>query len=367
MIKKIEPIKDFTLKYPLEKIAYIEDILFFDIETTGFTANSAYLYMIGCAYNASGEWYTIQWLAESYEEEQQVVEAFVSFARTYAVFIHFNGNNFDIPFIIKKLEKYNIDFDFTGYDGVDIYRRVSPYKYFLKLPNCKLKTIEEYLGCNREDELSGRDLINVYHEYVKDKDEEKGKLLLLHNHDDLKGMLEILPILGVYDMFNTLPAIHKVAINHYKDHHLAEKKELFMCLDLATPLPAPISANARSCFFKGEENYITLRVPVYEGELKYFYSNYKDYYYLPNEDVALHKSVSSFIDKDYRIPATAATCYTRKESRYLPQWSEQFVPFFKKEFKGHELFFEITDELKRDKDAFSKYALMVINMIASDY
>ena len=35
------------LGYPLEKIAPIDKILFLDIETTGFTAKSSSLYMIG--------------------------------------------------------------------------------------------------------------------------------------------------------------------------------------------------------------------------------------------------------------------------------------------------------------------------------
>ena len=61
-----ETIENFRISYPLEKLAPLERILFLDIETTGFTARSSYLYLIGCAYYQSGKWHTIQWLAENY-------------------------------------------------------------------------------------------------------------------------------------------------------------------------------------------------------------------------------------------------------------------------------------------------------------
>ena len=56
-------------------------------------------------------------------------------------------------------------------------------------------------------------------------------------------------------------------------------------------------------------------------------------FYLPEEDMAIHKSIASFVDKDYREQATAANCYTRKFSLYLPQWEVLVEPFFKREYK----------------------------------
>ena len=104
-------------------------------------------------------------------------------------------------------------------------------------------------------------------------------------------------------------------------------------------------------------------MPIYEEELKYFYTNYKDYYYLPAEDLALHKSVGSFVDKEYRMQATAATCYTRKTGDYLPQWEFLFEPFFKREYDSKSLFFELTDSFKENREAFSRYASHILSMM----
>ena len=101
--------------------------------------------------------------------------------------------------------------------------------------------------------------------------------------------------------------------------------------------------------------------------MKYFYSNYKDYYYLPEEDVALHKSVASFVDKEHRTQATAATCYTRKYATYLPQWDIFMEPFFKRDYKSKELFFELTEEMKTDRDFFSRYAQYLLGRMAKTY
>uniref|UniRef100_UPI004057891D ribonuclease H-like domain-containing protein n=1 Tax=Acetatifactor sp. TaxID=1872090 RepID=UPI004057891D len=362
-----ETLDNFSIAYPLENIAPLERILFLDIETTGFTAKSSYLYLIGCAYFQAGKWHTIQWMAETYEQEADILAAFFEFAKLYKYLIHFNGNNFDLPFISQKCEQLSLPYNFDQFTGLDLYKRVAPYKFFLKLPNCKQKTLEQYLGINRKDVFTGGELIGIYHDYIKSPTEFSEKALFLHNADDIKGMLETLPMLAYYDMFNGNVRAKKVQANHYKDINGNRRKELLITLSLTTPLPKSVSASANNCYFKGEDATATLKIPIYEEELKYFYSNYKDYYYLPAEDVALHKSVAGFVDKEHRLPAVASTCYTRKFSCYLPQWEIVFEPFFKRDYITKELFFELTDEMKKDREAFCKYANHVLSMIAVTY
>ena len=101
---------DIHLPYPLDREAPLSKILFMDIETTGFTARNSILYLIGCAFFENGQWYTIQWLATSGEEEKEVIQAFFSFASDYTHLIHFNGNNFDLPFILQKCTRYGLPF-----------------------------------------------------------------------------------------------------------------------------------------------------------------------------------------------------------------------------------------------------------------
>ena len=360
-------LENFQIQYPLEQILDPENALFIDIETTGFSAKTSQIYLIGCAYFADKKWHIIQWFAEKYAEEADIITAFFQFAAHFKYLIHFNGNTFDLPFIDQKCKQYSLPYTFDHFEGLDIYKRITPYKYFLKLPNCKQKTIEGFLGIQREDIFSGGELIQLYHDYVKLPGSYVEKTLLLHNSDDVKGMLEILPILSYYDLFHGQVKARKVQANYYKDLEGIRRQELIMTLSFPVPLPQEISVSANQCYFKGIGAEGQLKVPIYEEELKYFYANYKDYYYLPAEDVALHKSVAGFVDKEHRMKATAATCYTRKISQYLPQWDYIVEPFFKREYRSKDLFFEVTDELKKDQDTFTKYANHVLDMLSDKY
>ena len=357
-------LNNFNLNYPLENLHKLEDILFIDIETTGFLSSSSSIYMIGTAYYHDNNWCIKQFFANSIEEEELILKSFFEFSKNYSFIIHYNGNTFDLPFIKAKADKYGLEDVLESKDGIDIYRRIMPYKNLLKLPDCKLKTIEGFLGLNREDRYTGGELITVYNDFITSHDYDLYHTLLLHNSDDMKGMLSILPILAYYDLFNDELLASKVSANYYKDHNGIDKKELIISININNSLPVPISFMGQACYFKAEESKGTLVIPIYEEELKYFYANYKDYYYLPLEDTALHKSIASFVDKEYRTNATAHNCYTRKVGAFLPQWSVFVEPFFKRDYDSTDLFFELTDDIKQNRKLFSEYISHVINKIA---
>ena len=71
---------NFKLEYPLENLASLDQILFLDIETTGFLAASSTLYLIGCAYYTEGNWIIRQWFAQTPDEEAELLKAFFDFS-----------------------------------------------------------------------------------------------------------------------------------------------------------------------------------------------------------------------------------------------------------------------------------------------
>ena len=52
-------LNNFILKYPIERLAPLDQILFLDIETTGLSADNSQLYLIGCAFYKEGNWQTV--------------------------------------------------------------------------------------------------------------------------------------------------------------------------------------------------------------------------------------------------------------------------------------------------------------------
>ena len=360
-------LKHTKTEYDLSLITCPDTALFIDIETTGLSSKTASIYLIGAVFFKDNTWNAIQWFAATPQEETDILHAFFEFASNYSTLIHFNGNQFDLPFIKGRCDILSLDYPLDAFEGIDIYKRVSLCKHFLQLPNCKQISIEKFLHIKRDDKYSGGELISVYQEYISHPTKQNEEILLLHNEEDLKGMLKILPILSYCDIFNKPVRATKVQANYYRDLNGKKQQELIIRLKLTSAVPIPISYHANDCYVTAEENHAALRVPVYTEELKYFYTNYKEYYYLPLEDVAMHKSVASFVDKDHRIPATAATCYTRKYSSYLPMWDYILEPFFKREYKSPLLFVELTDDFKTDRDAFSKYASHILEMLGKSH
>ena len=103
---------------------------------------------------------------------------------------------------------------------------------------------------------------------------------------------------------------------------------------------------------------------MYEGTLKYFFDNYKDYYYLPAEDVAILKEVAASVDKAHRKNATASTCYTKKDSIFLPQYQIIAEPAFYKQRKDKISYFELTDAFIDSNQILRQYIDHVLNLMS---
>lgn len=356
---------DFTISYPLETIAPPDKLAFLDIETTGLAAKNSSIYLIGAAYYTEGTWNIIQWFATEYTEEKEILKEFHAFAERYEHFIHFNGNTFDLPFIKQRGAQYGIPFDFSNYGGTDIYKRTAPYKSMLRLEHCRQKDIEVFLGIQRKDPFHGGELTDVYKKYIQSPDDITFRALTQHNDEDIQGMLSITPILAYHDLFHNPVKARQAQANYYTDINGIKKQELFIRINHPAALPVPLSLNNNGCYYSGDGKSGALRIPLYEEEMKYFYTNYKDYYYLPAEDTAIHKAVAGFVEKSHRIPAQAATCYTRKHSTYLPEWDTVFQPFFKRDYTSKEIFFELTENFKSDRTMFDTYAQHILQMLAA--
>ena len=120
-----------------------EDVLFFHIETTGLSARSAGLYLIGVltytaatsiaeesntasssaeaqisavpsahraasAPEAAGHWTLLQYFCEDVADEPAVLQAFFELLCTKKILISYNGDGFDIPFLRHMVEQYGL-------------------------------------------------------------------------------------------------------------------------------------------------------------------------------------------------------------------------------------------------------------------
>lgn len=331
-----------------------EDCLFFDIETTGFSVKTTQVYLIGCVYYSNQQWNCIQWFASSRDGEKEIIESFFHFMQDFKVLIHFNGEGFDIPYLRQKAELLKIKPSFDNLVSIDLFRVVSSCKKFLKLENYKQKSIEKFLGVERDDRYSGGELINVYLDYKKTHDSEAYDFLLLHNSDDITGMTSLLPIITYTWLTEGAFSLESIT---------RTPEEIIFNCHLAHDVPRRVSLGYKDFYITAYADTLKIRVKIYSSELKFFYSNYHDYYYLPAEDTAMHKSVAFYVDKDFRTKAKAANCYSRKTGTFIPQLSEIVPTYFKADYYDKTMYIELTEDFLNDNDLIYRYLLDIIKAV----
>ena len=332
-----------------------EKSIFLDIETTGFSPSNSTIYLIGCMHKEGKTLVINQFFAENKEEEKECLVQFINFLKDFKTIITFNGIGFDIPFIKAKCNTHNIEEAFDDFEYIDIFKLINSIKFLLKLPNYKQKTLENFLGIYRDDKFSGGELIPVYEDYSKTHSFESEALLLLHNFEDVTGMLDLLPILSYSKILNGAYQITSTEISPFITYDGKEGKEFIITLENEYIVPNRVSYQYNDFYFIMNRNTTKIRIPLFDGELKYFYENYKDYFYLPEEDMAIHKSVATFVDKAYRQKAKAHNCYTRKTSIFLPQLSTITTPAFKLDYKDKMSYFEFSDAFAESSEILSNY------------
>lgn len=320
--------------------------VFFDIETTGFKAGYSHLYLIGVAFRDKNNWIIRQWMAERPQEETKLLRAFAEFLHPYDTLLHFNGKRFDIPYLEEKYEQYGLESPFVGLKSVDLYQDFKPLKSFLKLDHMNQKSLEVFLGLNRDDQYDGGKLIPVYRDFCKTGCDEKLHLLLLHNQEDVSGMFTLTSFYGYLDFFSLAagssgelvpaPPAPASAFPDFSVELLENRdgtRNILFIFGLKTPVPVPVSHSYEFGYVTLNNSTGKLMVPMLEDTLYYFFEDYKNYYYLPQEDQAIHKSVAAYVDKQYRQQAKKENCYTRQQGLFLPQPTEFLSPAFRRDYK----------------------------------
>ncbi len=332
-----------TNTYEIDNISYSlskyfdSNTVFFDIECTGLSPRKSYIYMIGYAVRLGNIISITQLLAENESEEIEIISEFETIIRKYDKLLGFNSTRFDESFIVERCKKYKIDTEIKKKTHIDMYLVTTKAKCLLDLPNYKQKTIEKFLGLNRKDEYDGGQLIPVYQHYSISKDPKSKELILLHNYEDIKGMIYIVDILAYSDLLaSELRFIKK---------EIADDKLRF---EIETDISLPSSINKIRDYgmyiIKNNRIYVTLNIS--KCSLYTFLPDYKNYYYLINEDIIIPRSLGESIDKSERRPATRKECKVMAAGTYvsLPKGIDAgSVRVFKTSYDSKETFLSVSD------------------------
>lgn len=332
------------LPYPTDKLC------FFDIETTGLSPRVSSLYLIGIAYLQEGHWHIEQWFADDYTSEEEILHSFSSSISDFDTLVHYNGSTFDIPYLEKKYRACHLPSPFTGKESLDLYRIIQKRKNLFPTRDKKLTTMERLAGFSRHDSYSGKDCIKLYTDFMHKKffrDPEveiKKKKLLLHNHDDLIGTM-VCSLFFSYTRYNPMQP------------SMAQHKNKICFTDTLTqPVPIPLSFEEKGIRYEYEQNQFRLTVPLFEGTLYHFFPDYENYYYLPKEDTAIHKSVGNYVAPAFREKAKASNCYIKKTGTFLPlpKGTDWTAPVFKTSRRDTLIYHSWTEESTLSREELIK-------------
>ena len=354
----------------------VESFLFFDIETTGFSKDNTILYLIGCGHYTNDGFRFIQWFNDDGTSEEEILLAFQNIlSKKDWQLVTFNGNSFDIPYLKRHYELNELICNIENYTSLDFYQFLKPFQNLFQMTHGKQKDWERFLGLNREDKYNGGQLISVYKDYLMTKKEDLLHNLLLHNEEDLLGMKYLLPLFSYRMLFSENLSCIKVSPGKF----LFEKGNGSIVISCKLPhsLPKPLdfSTSVGSISSdKSDYSILIISLPYIEETLKHFYKDYHNYYYLPQEDRAIHKSIGCYVEKKYRRAAKASTCYIKKDGLFLPlpiaqkhygiqiekyPYQKSF-PLYKKEYKEARSFVEFDNLFSNKNESLSIYLRDII-------
>ncbi len=166
-----------------------DKFLFMDIETLGL--KSVPLILIGVSRVESKKIMVDQYLLRNLDDEISALEAFNSNVESDTIFVSFNGQTFDVPYIRDRLRHHGINNDLNR-NHLDLMH-FSRRAWKNQLPNCKLQTIEKHLfDFIREDDVPSSMVPSFYKTYL-----ETGNIgplipIVEHNKEDVITLARIL-------------------------------------------------------------------------------------------------------------------------------------------------------------------------------
>jgi uncharacterized protein len=173
--------KSHPLLHYLAGFCQDQDFAIIDIETLGLWERP--IILLGIAKIDKDKICTNQFLLRDIPDEPGAIWALISQLEPKHSLITYNGRSFDIPYIKQRLAYYGLDstIDNPHFDILHFTRRaLKP-----KLSDCRLDTVEKYIGIVRDINIPGALVPHFYDSYLRTKNVGPLVPIVEHNKQDL--------------------------------------------------------------------------------------------------------------------------------------------------------------------------------------
>jgi uncharacterized protein YprB with RNaseH-like and TPR domain len=179
--------KSHPLVHYLAGFCNDEDFAIIDIETLGLSESP--IVLLGIARPGKKFVCISQFLLRDIQDEPGAIWALVSQLEPNASLITFNGRSFDIPYIKQRLAYYGMNASLSNphFDVLHFTRRALRNK----LADCRLETVEKYLGIVREINIPGALVPHFYDTYLRTRNVGPLVAIVEHNKQDLITLVNL--------------------------------------------------------------------------------------------------------------------------------------------------------------------------------
>ncbi len=173
--------KSHPLVHYLAGFCNDEDFAIIDIETLGLSMRP--IVLLGIAKPKKKSLCVSQFLLRDIQDEPSAIWALISQLEPNTSLITFNGKSFDIPYIKQRLAYYGMNASLSNphFDVLHFTRRALRNK----LADCRLETVEKYLGIERGINIPGALVPNFYETYLRTRNVGPLVAIVEHNKQDL--------------------------------------------------------------------------------------------------------------------------------------------------------------------------------------
>jgi hypothetical protein len=175
----------------------MEDKIFLDIETNDLKADIGQLTAIGIIKDNKVE---IKFV-EKPEDEKEALMWFKDKLRDCKLIITWNGDKFDIPFLLTRALILGVDLsELTKLKSLDLFRFCKEKLLFAKY---SLAEVSNSLGIKKQDEISWKSIRSLYLEAVRGNESAKNEIIK-HCESDLIALKEIFEKVKAHILNNSL-------------------------------------------------------------------------------------------------------------------------------------------------------------------
>jgi len=253
------------------------DTMLLHIDTTGPDYRYSYIYILGYLYYNDGEYYLTQFFSESLFDEKIILLEIINLIDKCEYNIYFYKNDFD--FLINKIKFYKINISFNIYKSTIVKNSKKIYY-------------------NKEE-------IDIYFKYLLNKNSKLLGYIFLKNEEYTLNIINKNKLTLNYNFEYKI----KLTDNILNIYIKPEEKMSFK------------HSSYNSWELIPYEDSILIKIEIINDTLLYFFKDYENYFYFPELDEVMHKSIAKYSTLE-KQKAKKHNCYIKKNGIFIEIFSD---------------------------------------------